>query len=159
MLARNPLMLAAAAILFSAAGTAQEFRPETIIALERGAMDRWGRGDPQGFIELFADEVTYFDPSTERRVDGAEAMRARFAPIKGLVKLSRYEIQNPDVYRRGELAILSYNLVTYGQRADGAPQVVRWNTTEAYAQIGGQWKIVHSHFSLTQPPPATPTAQ
>ena len=158
MLNRNLLVLAAAIVL-STALTAQEFRPEAIIALERAAMDRWGKGDPQGFVELFADEVTYFDPSTERRVDGVEAMRARFAPIKGLVKLSRYEILNPDVYRRGELAILSYNLVTYGQRPDGAPQVVRWNTTEAYALIGGKWKIVHSHFSLTQPLPANATPQ
>src|SRR4029077_21207494 len=111
---------------------AQEFRPETIIALERGAMDRWGKGDPQGFIEIFADEVTYFDPSTERRVDGIAAMRARFAPIAGLVKLSRYEILNPEVYRRGDRAVLSYTLVTYGQRPDGEPRTARWNTTEVY---------------------------
>ena len=25
---------------------------ETIIALERAAMDRWAKGDPDGFIEL-----------------------------------------------------------------------------------------------------------
>jgi ketosteroid isomerase-like protein len=148
MLTRN-LFVLAVAIMLSAAVAAQEFRPEAIIALERAALDRWGKGDPQGYIEIFADEITYFDPSTERRVDGVEAMRARFAPITGRVKTSRYELLNPDVYRRGELAILSYNLVTYGQRPDGAPQVVRWNVTEAYAQIGGKWKIVHSHFSLT----------
>jgi ketosteroid isomerase-like protein len=158
MLTRNLLVLAAA-IMLSSALTAQEFRPDAIIALERAAMDRWGKGDPQGFIELFADEITYFDPSTERRVDGAEAMRARFAPIKGLVKLDRYEILNPDVYRRGDVAILSYTLVTYGQRPDGQAQVVRWNVTEAYAQMGGKWKIVHSHFSLTQPLPANATPQ
>ena len=158
MLARNLLVLAAS-IMLSAAVTAQEFRPEAIIALERGAMDRWGRGDPQGFIEIFADEVTYFDPSTERRVDGIEAMRKLFAPITGLVKLSRYEILNPDVYRRGDLAILSYNLVTYSQKPDGAPLVTRWNVSEAYAQLGGKWKIVHSHFSLTQPQPAKPAAE
>jgi len=158
MFARSLLVLSAA-ILVSAAAAAQEFRPETIIALERSAMDRWGKGDPQGFVEIFADEVTYFDPSTERRVDGIEAMRKLFAPITGLVKLSRYEILNPDVYRRGELAVLSYNLVTYGQRPDGAQQVTRWNVSEAYAQLGAKWKIVHSHFSLTQPRPAKPAAE
>jgi ketosteroid isomerase-like protein len=158
MLTRN-LFVLAVGIMLSVAAVGQEFRPEAIIALERAAMDRWGKGDPQGFVDLFADEITYFDPSTERRVDGAEAMRARFAPIKGLVKLSSYEVLNPDVYRRGELAILSYNLVTHGQRPDGAPQTVRWNVTEAYALVGGKWKIVHSHFSLTQPLPANATPQ
>jgi ketosteroid isomerase-like protein len=158
MLTRN-LFVLAVAIMLSAAVAAQEFRPEAIIALERAALDRWGKGDPQGYIEIFADEITYFDPSTERRVDGVEAMRARFAPITGLVKTSRYELLNPDVYRRGELAILSYNLVTYGQRPDGAPQVAHWNVTEAYALIGAKWKIVHSHFSLTQPQAAIPPSQ
>jgi len=156
---RRYLFVFAAAIAFSNAVAAQEFRPDTIIALERAAMDRWAKGDPAGFIEIFADEVTYFDPSTERRVDGIAAMRARFAPIAGLVKLSRYEILNPDVYRRGDLAVLSYNLVTYGQRPDGEPRTARWNTTEVYALIGGKWKIVHSHFSQPQPQVANPNAQ
>ena len=156
---RRYLFVFAAAIALSNAVAAQEFRPDTIIALERAAMDRWAKGDPAGFIEIFADEVTYFDPSTERRVDGIAAMRARFAPIAGLVKLSRYEILNPDVYRRGDLAVLSYNLVTYGQRPDGEPRTARWNTTEVYALIGGKWKIVHSHFSQPQPQVANPNAQ
>ena len=158
MHSRN-LFALAAAVALSGAVAAQEFRPEDIIALERAALDRWGNGDPEGYIELFANEVTYFDPSTARRVDGIEAMRALFAPIKGLVKLSRYEIENPDVYRRGEIAVLSFNLVTHGQRPDGQAMILRWNTTEVYSSIGGRWKIVHSHFSLTEPAPANPTAE
>jgi ketosteroid isomerase-like protein len=153
------LFVLAASVGLSAAVTAQELEPETIIALERAALDRWGNGDPQGYIELFADDVTYFDPMTERRVDGIEAMRARFAPIKGLVKLTRYEIQNPDVHRRGDLAVLSFNLVTYGLRPNGEATTTRWNTTEVYALVGGQWKIVHSHFSLTLPQLANPNSE
>src|SRR5207237_2413765 len=38
---------------------------DTIIALERAALDRWGRGDPQGYIDTFAADITYFDPFTE----------------------------------------------------------------------------------------------
>ena len=34
----------------------------TIIELERAALDRWGRGDPSGFLEISAPEVVYFDP-------------------------------------------------------------------------------------------------
>lgn len=158
MHSRTLLVFTAAVALCQAAG-AQEFRPETIIALERAALDRWGNGDPEGYLEIFADNVTYFDPMTERRVDGIEAMRARFAPIKGLVQLSRYEIQNPDVYRRGDLAVLSFNLVTYGQLPNGEPTTSRWNTTEVYGLIGGKWKIVHSHFSLMQPQLASPNSE
>jgi hypothetical protein len=45
---RNALMLAPLALALSTALAAApaDFRPETIIALERGARDRWGKGDP-----------------------------------------------------------------------------------------------------------------
>ena len=39
-----------------------------IVALERGAMDRWGKGDPGGYLDLYASDATYFDPSQERRI-------------------------------------------------------------------------------------------
>jgi hypothetical protein len=29
-----------------------------IVALELGALDRWGHGDPQGYLEIMAPEVT-----------------------------------------------------------------------------------------------------
>ena len=124
---------------------------ETIIALERGAMDRWGQGDPSGYLEIFAPDVTYFDPGTERRVDSIDAMTAYFAPIKGLAMFDRYEMIAPRVYHDGNVAILSYNLVTYGTAPDGKPLVLRWNTTSAYALVDGNWKVVHQHFSYTKP--------
>jgi hypothetical protein len=47
-----------------------------IIALERAALDRWGAGDPSGYLEISAADVTYFDPFLERRVDGLEVLSA-----------------------------------------------------------------------------------
>src|SRR5512147_2730445 len=38
---------------------------DQILALERRALDRWGKGDPGGFLELYAADITYFDPATE----------------------------------------------------------------------------------------------
>ena len=54
-----------------------------IIAIERAALDRWGRGDPQGYLETYADEVTYFDPVAATRIDGLDAMKAYYAPFAG----------------------------------------------------------------------------
>src|SRR5262249_45280577 len=71
---------------------------DTIIALERGALDRWGRGDPQGYLDLYARNVTYFDPMREKRIDGLDAMKQALEPIKGLVKIDRYEMAAPQVY-------------------------------------------------------------
>ena len=130
---------------------ADDFRPETVIELERAALDRWGKGDPSGYLEIYAPGITYFDPGQERRVDGIEAMTALLAPLKGLIKLDRYEMISPDVYRNGDVAILSYNLVTNGRFADGPATSTRWSVTAAYALLGGQWKIVHHHYSIAKP--------
>jgi ketosteroid isomerase-like protein len=117
------------------AGTQQN---DEIVLLERGALDRWGRGDPGGFLELYAPNVTYFDPQRERRVDGLEAMKQILEPIRGLVKISRYEMIAPQVYRSGDVAVLSYNLVSYGVAPDGKPTTTRWNSTTVYGRVDGR---------------------
>jgi uncharacterized protein (TIGR02246 family) len=124
---------------------------ETITRLERGALDRWGKGDPEGYLELYARDVTYFDPSHDGRIDGAEAMRRALEPIKGLIKIDQYEMIAPRVDRNGNVAILTYNLVTHGRSPDGAPVVRRWNSTVVYVREDGRWKIGHSHWSFTKP--------
>ena len=126
-------------------------QPDTIIALERGALDRWGRGDPQGYLDLYARDVTYFDPMHEKRIDGLDAMKQALEPIKGLVKVDGYEMIDPQVHRAGDAAILTYNLVSHGRSPAGQAFVVRWNSTAVYAKVDGQWKIVHSHWSYTKP--------
>lgn len=147
-------------IVFSLASlsamAADSFRDEMVISLERAAMDRWGMGDPYGFLETYAPGITYFDPGQARRVDGIEAITAVLAPIKGLIMLDHYDMISPHVYHDGNVAILSYNLVTYGKAAGGEAGVTRWNVTAAYALIDGRWKTVHHHFSITQPAKPNP---
>jgi ketosteroid isomerase-like protein len=127
--------------------------PNEIIALERAALDRWGRGDPNGYLEMYADDVTYFAPDTEKRVDGLAAMRNLLLPKTGTIKIDRYEMINPIVQFRGDqFALLSFNIVNYQRQPDGSEQPIRrWNVTEAYSRVNGRWRIVHSHFSYVQP--------
>jgi ketosteroid isomerase-like protein len=59
---------------------------------------------------------------------------------------------DPRVQRHGDIAILTFNIVDYGAQLSGGPKsTARWNTTEIYQRINGQWKIVHSHWSYTKP--------
>src|SRR5438045_1939299 len=83
---------------------------DTIIALERAALDRWGRGDPQGYIETFAPEITYFDPFTEKRIEGIEAMKTMLKPFVGKIKIDSYEMVNPKVQQSRDVAVPSFNL-------------------------------------------------
>jgi ketosteroid isomerase-like protein len=125
-----------------------------LLTLERAALDRWLRFDPEGYLGIFAPDISYFDPTAERRVDGLDAMRKRLEPMKTIPPPftdPRYEIIGPKVDHHGEMAVLSMNLVSYG-RVGGQPESVlaRWNSTEVYRRMGGQWRIVHSHWSRTQ---------
>ncbi|UCC11231.1 MAG: nuclear transport factor 2 family protein [candidate division WOR-3 bacterium] len=123
---------------------------EEIIACERAALDRWGRGDPGGFTEISADEVTYFDPGTEKRVDGIGSLRQLYAPIEGKIKIDRYEMLNPKVQVHGDTAVLTFNLIDYTGRPEGSRAEGHWNATEVYCRINGQWKIIHTHWSYTK---------
>jgi len=122
-----------------------------VIALERAALDRWGQGDPSVYLALFADEITYFDPAQEQRVDGAAAMAALFAPITGKIRVDRYDLLRPLVQQHGDTALLSFNLVSY--RTDGGREraISSWNATEAYRRTPQGWRIFHSHWSFIRP--------
>jgi ketosteroid isomerase-like protein len=128
---------------------------QELVALERSALDRWIALDPQGYLDLYAPELTYFDPTTESRVDGLEAMRARVAPMKNVklpFKDPRYEMIDPKVQRHGDVALLTFNVVNYGKLPDRSESVLaRWNSTEVYRRVDGKWKIVHSHWSYVKP--------
>ena len=131
---------------------ADEFQPETVIALERGALDRWGKGDPEGYFAIMAPDQTYFDPTTAKRIDGQAALRELIAPFAGKIRIEKIEMIDPKVQRSGDLAVLTFNLVSSGAQMDGGPKgTVRWNATEVYQRRNGSWKIVHSHWSYVKP--------
>ncbi|HJU66518.1 MAG TPA: nuclear transport factor 2 family protein [Gemmatimonadaceae bacterium] len=132
--------------------TAGAVQQDEIIALERAALDRWGNGDPSGFLETYAQEITYFDVGTERRLDGHAAMTEYLRPITGKIKIPRYEMIGPKVQRHGDVAVLTYNLRSEGVQPDGKQVTVRWNSTSVYARMGREWKMIHSHWSLTALP-------
>ena len=128
------------------------FDPDQIVSLERAALDRWGAGDPLGYLEIMAPDVTYFDPLQERRVDGLQAMADLLVPLTGKIRVDCYDMVKPLVQRYGDAAILTFNLVSYRRRPDGTEQAIsRWNSTETYARSDGRWRIVHSHWSFVRP--------
>src|SRR5215831_7217144 len=131
---------------------AQSDVAQTIIAMERAALDRWGKGDPQGFFEIMASDQTYFDPLTEKRIDGQAALKQYIAPFTGKIKIERVQMIDPKVQQNGDIAVLTFNLVDHGaQMGDGPKTTARWNSTEVYGRIKGSWKIIHSHWSYLKP--------
>jgi ketosteroid isomerase-like protein len=126
---------------------------QDIIDLERAALDRWGNGDPGGFLDLYGPDISYFDPITAARIDGHAAMADYYRPWAGKIRVSRYEMLNPKVVLTGDMALLTYNLVNYFIDTDGSEAVgSRWNSTVVFQRQGGAWKSIHSHWSFTEHP-------
>ncbi len=127
--------------------TTSEILKSTIIALEQWAMDRWGQGDPDGFLEISADDVVYFDPFQERRLNGKEELKKLYDSIRGAVHIDHYEMLDPVVQCTDSMAVLTFNFVSHDKG-----NVNRWNCTEVYRlQPGGRWKIIQTHWSFTKP--------
>lgn len=117
-----------------------------IIELEDGALEKWGRGDISGYLELFADDITYYDPATELRIDGFDAMRKYLEPISGMIRVLRYKMLNPKVQMGNNIAVLTFNLDSFGEE-----KMTKWNSTEVYRrEKDGRWKIIHSHWSYVK---------
>jgi hypothetical protein len=117
-----------------------------IIAMEKAALDRWIKGDPSGFLEISAPDVVYFDPFLEHRLDGIEALNRLYEPIRGKVSAERYELLNPKVQVVGDAAVLTFNFISYSPEGNN-----RWNCTEVYRYQNNQWRIIQTHWSVTQP--------
>jgi ketosteroid isomerase-like protein len=121
---------------------------DIVLEMERAALDRWGRGDPSGFLEICADDVTYFDPFLERRVDGLVELTRYYESLRGRVQVDRYELLNPQVADLGDAAVLTFNYVSWTDDVEH-----RWNCTEVYRRTRAGWRIVHTHWSPTRPEP------
>jgi ketosteroid isomerase-like protein len=118
-----------------------------IIALEQWALERWNQGDPDGFLEISAEDVVYFDPFQERRLNGRTELKQLYDSFRGQAHIDRYEMIDPKVQCTDSMAVLTFNLVSYEKE-----KVYRWNCTEVYRlQPEGRWKIIQTHWSFTKP--------
>ena len=120
---------------------------ELIIGMEKSALDRWYRGDPSGYLEIYADDIVYFDPFSDRRIDGLDQLTEIYESIRGELFVERYELLNPKVQAVENMAVLTFNLVAQTQKPND-----RWNCTEVYLRDNqNRWKIIQTHWSFTTP--------
>lgn len=118
-----------------------------IIALEKSALEKWNQGNPSGYLEIYSKDITYFDPFQQTRLDGFDALEKLYESLGGTVHVDRYEMLNPMVEVSPEMAVLSYNLISYS-----GEEIYKWNCSEVYKkEEGGIWKIIHNHWSFINP--------
>lgn len=129
---------------------------DTLIALEKGINDRWNKGDVDGALEMYSDDVTYFDPLTEKRLDGKPVVEQYFRTFfEGKLNIFRNEFNQLQVLISddGSMAVLSYSLINIVLDAEGKEQQgTPWNSTQVYRRIEGAWRVVHVNWSITRHP-------
>ena len=123
-----------------------ESTANTILALEQAALDRWVNGDPDGFLEIVAPDVSYIDPSQERPLRDRAELTELYDQLRGAINIESSEIVNARVQEAGDVAVLSYQFFT-----DGSEGSMNWNATEIYQKLPEGWRIIHTHWSYVQP--------
>ncbi len=131
---------------------------ETVSKIEHSVNERWNRGDVDGALEAYADDVTYFDPLTETRLDGKKAVESYFRRFfEGKLNILRNDFLHEQVIvsDHGDMAVITYNLINLildenGKEKEGT----KWNSTQVYKILNGEWRVVHVNWSFTRHPSA-----
>ena len=120
-----------------------------LMALESAAMERWRKGDPWGFTDISAQDVTYFDTDMPKRLDGLEALKTEYAKRVGKIHYDVMEFIDPKVQVHGDAAVLTYRFFSTQLNPDGSiASRIPWNCTEVFFKVEGKWKIIHTHWSF-----------
>jgi len=144
-----------ACVIVAAMGSLSGYQDSTaqtereVIAMERASMDGWLKGDSGPMLAASDPDITLFHVMTAHRVEGIPAVKELYAPYGGQPLFDSYQIENPKVQAGGDMAILSYQLVTHNGGTER-----KWNATEVYQRKKTGWKVIHTHFSAvaeTQP--------
>ncbi len=126
----------------------QENVKQTILELERQALDRYSNGDAVGYTTNFANDVTYFDDiAAHNRVDGLEEAKDYFATLEGKVPVHKYELVEPKVQVYNDIAILTMQYHSTMPEGEPGPP---WKSTIVYHLNNGEWQVVHAHWSLVK---------
>lgn len=124
---------------------------ESLVEFEKAIQWQWSSGDPTGYMDALAEDVTYFDPIAEYLVVGREAVREHWKRIYEDAHITRQEYLN-EVARpsaKGDEVLLAFNFNTYQQDDKGGEKLfLSWNMSHIFRKIDGKWLMVHGHLSL-----------
>ena len=105
---------------------------------------RWASGDPMGFLECSAQDITWSEPFTpQNRVSGYKAMKLFLESFKGKVPPHKHELLNSMFQFYNDMMIVTYHYqaTIEGELADP------WKVTAVYRYIDGDWLAVHENWS------------
>jgi ketosteroid isomerase-like protein len=84
----------------------------TILELEESFNERWSVGDNRGYLDNYAEEVSFFGPGLKDLLVGRDAVTAHIESLYSNQDIVRSDYLNPtvSVADSGDFAVLAYNL-------------------------------------------------
>lgn len=117
---------------------------DTLLAQDKAAFERWYQGDPFAYLDIMADEVTYFSPFANSILDGKSTVYAAIAPAEGQIHSPGFAVIDPKIQLGENIAVLTFIL---SELDEGGVQTAGWKVTEVCRQVGDNWRIIHLHYS------------
>ena len=105
----------------------------------------YGESDPAPYVEKYADDITYFDPWADGKLEGRTVASEHLLAFTGTIPMVQYEIVNPDVELENDTAIFTFEIDVFD--LDGV-QLLTWNVTEVYRDAEGDREMIHAHFGV-----------
>ena len=124
---------------------------EELVALEQSKLEPWyGEASTAAYIDDIAADATYFDPWAPSKQYGP-AVVEYLQGFEGVIPPLGFEITDPSVDVRGDVAIFTYNVENF-DKATGEPAGL-WMVTKVMSPTDDGWEVIHIHYGAPLPPP------
>jgi ketosteroid isomerase-like protein len=124
---------------------------EELVAIEQSKLEPWyGEASTAAYVADISEDATYFDPWAPSKQYGP-AVVEYLQGFEGNIPPLGFEITDPSVDVRGDVAIFTYNVENFDQ-ASGEPTGL-WMVTKVMNRTDDGWEVIHIHYGAPLPPP------
>lgn len=117
-----------------------------LLAIERACADAFNRRQPDQILSYFSEEIAGFSSTRHHRFHGQDELRKTIEYYLSEAEEVSFDIEEPEVQDLGEVAVLSFYWRVI-LRSGEKESVIPGRGSHVFKKTGGQWKIVHEHFS------------
>jgi ketosteroid isomerase-like protein len=113
------------------------------------ANERWASGDPMGFVDCAAEDITWMDDlMAPVPIKGKEALTAYLEGFKEQIPPHKKELLNMEFQNYGDIVIITYHYQGYFDEVAADP----WKVTSVYRYEEGDWLSVHENWTVVETP-------
>lgn len=118
----------------------------------RALIERWQRAvvakDMDGIVQPYADDIVAFDAVKALQFKGKQIYRAHWeACMEQCPGAGIFEFEQVKIAAAEDVAFAHWLTHCGPAQGEGEDQTCYMRVTAGYQRIGGQWKVVHEHWS------------